>query len=286
MGAGSGNPFSREQKDRDLFDRIASAYARKDTYPPSAIARQAQLRYALEPVLDDPLPAFALVDLGCGVGAAARYLHGVYGSYIGIDQSGEMIRAAEEFHRGDRQIRFIHDSVRSERLPRRMADVVLADGALHHMSQLDQVMEAVVRIARPSAWVVVREPLRHNAFFQMLRRLRQTLDRSYSPEQHFFSETELRELFRRAGIREIDTVYFGFFSTPFAQVILRPPWIFTPLSRLAVRLDRWLERHLPLALRRMAFNVVVRGRVASGTVADPPEGRNRSGKGCSDRPGI
>jgi hypothetical protein len=143
-----------------------------------------------------------------------------------------------------------------------------------------------VAIARPSAWVVVREPLNRNVIFQALRRLRQKLDPSYSPEQHFFSETELQELFRRAGIRVIDTGYFGFFSTPIAQVILRPQWVFTPLSRLAVRLDRWLERHLPLALRRMAFNVVVRGRVASGPVAGPPEKRNRSEKGCNDRLGT
>ena len=263
MGAGSDNPFSREQKDRALFDRIASAYARKDAYPPSAIARQAQLRYALEPILGDSVPVIALFEIGCGVGAAAGYLHGLYGRYIGIDQAGEMIRVAKEIHRGDGQVLFIHDSIKSERLPRHVADVVLADGALHHMSELDKVMEAVVRIARPSAWVVVREPLNHNPLFQALRRLRQKLDRSYSSEQHFFSETELRELFRRAGIKEIDTGYFGFFSTPFAQVILRPQWIFTPLSRLAVHLDRWLERHLPPALKRMAFNIVVRGRVAS-----------------------
>lgn len=261
MGSGSGGLFSREQKDRDLFDRIASAYARKDTYPPSAIARQTQLRFALEPILGDAAPAGTLVEIGCGVGAAAKYLQGLYGNYIGIDQSGEMIRVAEQFHRGDRKIRFIHDSIKSERLPCLEADVVLADGALHHMSDLDIVLGAVVKIARPSAWVVVREPLNHNPFFQALRRLRQKLDRSYSSEQHFFSEAELRELFRRAGIKEIGTGYFGFFSTPFAQVILRPQWIFTPLSRLAVRLDRWLERHLPPALKRMAFNVVVRGRV-------------------------
>ncbi len=93
-----------------------------------------------------------------------------------------------------------------------------------------------------------------------MRWVRGRVDASYSREQVFFSARELGELCARHGVQEPSVQYVGFLSTPFAEVILKPEWIFLPVSRLATAADIWLGRHLPRWLGWMSFKVVVRGR--------------------------
>jgi ubiquinone/menaquinone biosynthesis C-methylase UbiE len=251
---------TREQADQVLFDRIASRYARKDLVASSSLARKSQLLSAIKPVLDELSNLGTVVDIGCGVGASAKYLAGHYERYVGIDQSKEMIKAAVMFNRGNPRAEFIAGNVKSKNLPRNIADLVLSDGALHHITELEEAMDSLVRIAKPGAFLVVREPQNGNPLLQVMRWIRGIVDSSYSKEQIFFSEKDLRELFETHGIVDLSVEFQGFLSPPFAQAILHPQVLTVPLSRVATRVDSWLNTYLPGVLRKLGFNIVVVGR--------------------------
>jgi SAM-dependent methyltransferase len=252
--------MSREQEDKTLFDRIAKKYARKDANDSSALARKSKLISALKPVLDRTRNLGTVVDIGCGAGGPAKYLAGFYEHYIGIDQSEELIKAARDLHRDNPRADFIAANIKAEGLPRQVADVVLSDGALHHMSELDKVMGSLSRIAKPGAFFIAIEPQNTNPVIMGMRWLRGRLDPAYSLEQVFFSPKDLQNLFANAGLSVPVIDYQGFFSTPFAEVVLVPQALFVPFSRLASAVDRWLQVHLPPAVKKISFNIVATGR--------------------------
>jgi SAM-dependent methyltransferase len=250
---------SREERDQALFDEIAASYARKDITPSSSFARRAQILHVVRPILAQLGDVGTVLEIGCGVGAPATYLTGHYQRYIGVDQSGAMIETARLFNRNQRNVEFIADNVKTAPLPDDTADVVLSVGALHHMTELDDVMQRLTRLAKPGALFLLIEPQNGNPLIQVLRRLRTQVDASYSSEQIYFSEQELRVLVERHGLRELDVTFYGYLSTPFAQVVLNPQALTLPLSRIAVRIDEWLYRNLRGPLCRLSFNIVVTG---------------------------
>jgi SAM-dependent methyltransferase len=252
--------MTREQRDKTLFDRIAGKYARKDSRASSALARKSKLFSVMAPVLAVRPNLGTIVDIGCGVGGPAKYLAGYYEHYIGIDYSEELIAAAKTFNLGNPKAEFIAASIKSKDLSQNVADVVLCDGALHHMTELDAVIESLARIAKPGAFVVAIEPQNANPFIRGMRWLRGFLDSTYSREQIFFSQEDLRNLFSTAGITDLSIDYQGFFSTPFAEVVMAPQALAVPFSRLASSMDCWLQVNLPVALKKFSFNIVAIGR--------------------------
>ncbi len=252
--------MSRERRDQQLFDEIAQSYARKDIAASAAIARKYRVMCAVETILAEREDLGVLVDVGCGVGAPARYLYGRYQKYIGIDQSAELVAAGKTFTRDLPNVEFVTGNAKETGLPNNTADVVLIVGALHHMTELDKVVGEMQRIARSGAYFTVIEPQNGNPLIQGMRRLRARLDGSYSEEQIYFAEAELTALFARSGLRDLQVRYYGYASTPFAQVILPPQFLTAPLSRLSVQADRFLTRHLPRSWRKFSFDVAVTGR--------------------------
>lgn len=251
--------MTREHRDQHLFDKIAYKYARKDFAVSSSLARKNQLDTAMKHAKRQNSQWGTIVDVGCGVGAPAKYLHGKYQRYIGIDQSAEMIQAAIIFNKDYPQATFITDNVRETKLPLNTADVILSIGALHHMSNLDQVMNNLVAIAKPGASFVVIEPQNANPIIQVMRWLRGLIDKGYSREQVFFSETELTDLFSRHGISNLQIMYEGYVATPFAQVLASSHAVFVALSNLAIRIDNGLQKRLRGPLRKLSFNIIITG---------------------------
>jgi hypothetical protein len=128
------------------------------------------------------------------------------------------------------------------------------------MTQLDEAMGSLVKIAKPGAFLVAREPQNGNPFVQMMRWMRGKVDSSYSRDQIFFSQQSLRDLFVKYGITDISVEFQGFLTPPFAEVIMYPQVVIAPLSRTAIKVDSWLNVHLPKFLRKLSFNIVVIGR--------------------------
>ena len=251
--------MNREIKDQALFDAIAAKYAQKDITPSSSIARKGQLLAAVNPLLSQSSQLGTVIDIGCGVGAPAQYLDGLYQRYIGIDQSEEMIRAATIFHQTRGDTEFLSTNIKTVPLADSIADVILSVGALHHMSDLDAVMSSLVRLAKPGAVLVVIEPQNGNPAIQGMRWLRTKIDPTYSEDQMFFSESQLRNLFTRYGITNLHSTFQGFFVPPFAEVILPPQVLTRYLSHLAIKTDAWLQTYLHHLLKRLSFNIIFTG---------------------------
>ena len=76
-------------------------------------------------IIDPKTPDFSLNDLGCGYGAQLDYLRDKYGtcSYLGVDISVEMIKAAERRHYATERARFVTSAE-----PDEVADYSLASG--------------------------------------------------------------------------------------------------------------------------------------------------------------
>lgn len=250
---------SIEEQDRNLYNSIARQYIRKDIVGSSSVARKYKLFSALNGILHNDVRLGTLVEIGCGAGATAGYLAGYYDKYIGIDQSEELIRHAGTLNRQYRNVTFVAANIKASGLPPRCADVIFANGALHHMTELDIVMESLQAIAKPGTHLIVIEPQGSNAIIQFMRKIRAVLDKTYSGEQIFFAPEYLVELFARHGVTDITLDFQGFLSTPFAEVIVNPQFLSQPLAKGAVAADRLLKKHLPPALKRMSFNTIVAG---------------------------
>jgi ubiquinone/menaquinone biosynthesis C-methylase UbiE len=253
--------LAQDEKDKLLFDRIARKYAKKDVTVSTSIPRKYQIQYAVSKVTHETGRAITIADIGCGVGASAQYLADYCSHYVGIDHSAEMIEIAKEMDWGRTQTEFIAADIKSPELHELSSDMVLAIGALHHMTELDEVMDAVKRMSKQGGWFVAIEPQRGNPVISLARWIRKRIDRTYSEDQHFFSASELRELCERNGFVNIELEYQGFFSKPFGQVILP----FEPLARIistvSVAVDRVLDRHLPGPFRRFSWDVIVRAQI-------------------------
>ena len=88
--------LSHELSDRELFDRIADQYSLKDVILSTQISRRSIVCRALKPIVETEGKIGTLVDVGCGIGAQAKYLDGSFEKYIGIDYSSNLIGIGEE----------------------------------------------------------------------------------------------------------------------------------------------------------------------------------------------
>lgn len=260
--------FIHEARDRALFNRISGEYARKDTVESSSLARRHRLFSAVGPLLERNGELGTIVQVGCGVGEPARYLDGRYKRYIGVDYAEAIIAVGRAVH-GNQRALFIVANAKSLPLPDKIADTVFVLGALHHMRGLDAVISSLVQVAKPGANLVMMEPFRGNPVIQLMRFVRGLVDATYSREQRFFSRRELVELLSRHGFWDIEIGFQGYFSTPFAQVILPLGKLASALSRVGVGFDQWLDRHLPEPLRFIAWNIVVRARFPLSASSSP-----------------
>lgn len=164
----------RVSRDRALFDRIASSYARKDLYEPSRIARQVRLWQTIGATT--PGPDVDILEVGCGAGFAAQYLRGRVATYTGIDYSEELIRFAGELDLGP-DVQF-HPVDLHEWRPSHPYDVIFAIGVLHHMPDIPRALAAIKSMLKPGGQLVVNEPQPANVIFHWLRKLRAMVDTS------------------------------------------------------------------------------------------------------------
>ena len=250
----------REQEDRKLFDSIAQQYAKKDQVLSSKIARKYQLMRVVEPLIGSEAPAGCLLEIGCGSAASAGFLKDFYLHYIGIDHSAQMIEVAKSLNQGNKAVRFIHANAREKFKLDTRVDVVLAVGVLHHIIELDQVFSALKECVVPDAHFYALEPSAANPIVQGLRSIRARVDSGYSADQIYFKDSELRELLHRNGLSSIEIIPQGFFTPPFAQVVIDPQLVSVPLAKLAVCLDQIIDKYCCKLFSPLSWNYCIRAR--------------------------
>lgn len=249
-----------EIRDRDLFNQIASTYCAKDLARSSKAARKLRLVQSLRRV--PWKPGMSILEIGCGGGFTAEYVAGRYQEYVGVDYSDELIDYARAHHGGP-GVRFEPVNIKDFR-DHRSFDVALMIGVLHHLDDLQETLGGIMGLIKPGGWLVANEPHPANPAIHMARRMRKSIDRKYSSDQKELSGRELRQALDDAGFREVSLVPQGVFSTPFAEVPLRPEAFWAPVCHLACLMDRAVEASLGRLLYPLSWNLVVIGRKPDG----------------------
>ncbi len=248
-----------ERRDRDLSDRIAPEYAQAYQVPSSTLSGRYIFLRALGPIFDANRELGVVLDAGCGIARAVDYLEGRFDRYVGVDHSEGMIETARRRVGERSDVELITASIKQLPVPDNIADTILVVGALHHMTDLPSVMASLKRVAKPGASFIALEPHSGNALIQFMRRFRKRLDSTYSADQVAFSGRELRDIAAAGGLVNAQTEYIGFVSPPFQYMRPRPQFIFRPLSKLAVVLDRCVDNLLFGRLRRLSWYIVLHG---------------------------
>jgi 2-polyprenyl-3-methyl-5-hydroxy-6-metoxy-1,4-benzoquinol methylase len=256
---------SRAFRDRVHFDAISSRWAAKDFNPACRAARELRLRQTVAAV--ELPPGARVLEVGCGAGFAARYLHGRFSHYLGIDHSAALISIAREVNGRDPAVRFEAGDALDLQGDERF-DLVLMVGVLHHVPEAERLVRRVAGRLAPGGWLAVNEPQPANPLLRAARRARKRLDADYSDEQCEIDGDSLAALLCDAGLERVRLLAQGLLSTPFAEVPLRPVGLATPVARLACAIDRLLERRFNPALRPLSWNLVASGRRPVGPAAD------------------
>lgn len=248
---------NRTGRDRALFDEIAASYAQKDTLAAPRAARQLRLRQTIDLV---GLPDDAsLLEVGCGAGYASEYLKGRYRRYLGIDHSEKLIEFAMA-HFGDQDVRFVASDLNEVEISE-LFDAAFMVGLLHHLEDPVSSLKSMKKMVRPGGWVIANEPQSGNRLVSLMRGVRKRVDTHYSDEQAEFSRAELETMFAQAGFTTVIIKAQGVFSTPFAEVLLKPGAISAPLSHLACGIDRAIEKTAAPLLQGLSWNLIVAGEV-------------------------
>ncbi|MEP4485959.1 MAG: class I SAM-dependent methyltransferase [Halioglobus sp.] len=246
----------REERDRMLFDSISDTYVSKDLTKSSRMARKLRLRQTLS--LADVPASSVILEVGCGGGFAAEYLSGLYSKYYGVDYSEQLIDYALRARFGT-NVNFEVCNINAY-VPPEPVDVILMIGVLHHLDDIPGTLSLLHSMLSPSGVIVVNEPHPANILVSLLRRLRKVLDKNYSSDQVELTISEMENYYKLSGFKEIRIIPQGYFSTPFAEVILSPQFLASGLSAISCILDRALTKLPRSVAKYISWNVVAVGR--------------------------
>jgi len=249
--------MSQADADRALFNRISESYSAKDLSPTARPARRERLIRTLAATRLQ-LDGGDLLEIGCGAGFSVDYLDSDWSRFVGIDYSERLIGIARQRHPGD-AVEFHATSLEAFETGDRF-DLIFLIGVLHHMDDPAGNLDRMFNRLKPGGWLAMNEPQNGNPLIGGLRRLRKSLDASYSEDQATLGYVEMKTLLAAAGFTDIQLQPQGYFSTPFAEVPLKPAFLFTPLSHLAISLDRLLDKAPAAGLRRLSWNLIAAAR--------------------------
>lgn len=129
--------------------------------PKARLGRDWFERWAVERVLGDRAPVERCLSLCCGFGEIERILArlGAFEHCRAVDLAGLAVEAARAAAaaEGLTQIEYDVVDVESIELEPESVDLVWANGALHHLAQLDHVVAQVHRALRPGGILVANE---------------------------------------------------------------------------------------------------------------------------------
>lgn len=173
-----------------------------------------------------------VLDLGCGKGyMTLSFLEmGAYVTAIDISpKSVELVKKnAADIGKNDNLTAIVMDA-HSLELDNEIFDIVIADGILHHLTNLSQALNEIKRVLKPDGYAIITEPLGMNWFLRFYRFITPKLR---SSDEHPFKMKEinmLKEIFPNSK--------FYFFEL---TTLLSKPFIALKMKRFANGLQKTL----------------------------------------------
>ena len=203
-----------------------------------------------------------ILEVGCGAGFSADYLHGRYKTYLGLDYSEKLIAFAKSKNRRAGADFIVADIAQHQ--SKTKYDAIIMIGLLHHLEEPATTLSQMIKLTKPGGLIIANEPQSGNPAISFLRWVRKKTDPSYSEDQEEYSKEELIKLAQQAGLTDIQIYPQGLFSTPFAEVLLPFQIIMMPLSKFACFLDRVLEKYLPGILSFISWNLILVAKAPKG----------------------
>ena len=247
---------SIEQKDKELFDRIANKYAKKDQINYCRVARKLRLDSTLRNTLK---PINSVLEIGCGCGYTINYLPNQINKFVGIDYSKELIKYAKRYN-SKNNVEFICQNIKDFQSKDKFS-VILMIGVLHHVPEPKNLLLHIKQFLKKDGAIIINEPQRGNPIISFLRYIRKQFDKDYSSDQVEFSEQELISMFEDSGFN-VNVFPQGFLTTPFAESTFIPRVIGLPVIYILRILDQFFERIFNNKfLRKLAWNIIVQAKL-------------------------
>ena len=130
--------------------------------PPDELGRGWFEEWAVETFLGDRAPVADCLSLCCGFGEVERVLYraGAFSHCVAIDIAPDAIAQARQAAAGEgleSVIDYRVGDLDTDELAPESADLVWSNGALHHLSNLEHVLEQVYRALRPGGMLIANE---------------------------------------------------------------------------------------------------------------------------------
>jgi 2-polyprenyl-3-methyl-5-hydroxy-6-metoxy-1,4-benzoquinol methylase len=236
-------PFSRDAEDLGHYQYTgptAPLSAVLATSRQTEMIRSALRKYGL----------YHLLDIGCGDGRLTIKLSSVAHSILGLDPSGEAIRAAQSQSDLPENVEFIHSRLEDLEPTTSPFDVAIFRGVIHHSEDPKALLTAAAAIAN---FVIVLEPNGLNPLLKLIER--------FSPYHRAHGERS----FRRKRINEwLSEAGFEVLSSSVGVVVpyFAPSWLAQILSRIEP-----LVEAIPFVRNILCGTQVVVGRRDIGAVS-------------------
>lgn len=248
--------MNNDTYDQRLFNKIAPDYLKKDLIGASRIARKHRVKETFKSL---PIQKhISILDVGCGAGFSAKYLEGLYSKYVGIDYSENLIQYARQYN-SVKNATFLVDNIKEYKTDYKY-DLIFLIGAVHHFDDAEATLSKIIELLQPKGWIVANEPQLANPLINVARLLRKKFDTKYSDRQHYFTYSEFFKLYKGLGLKNIMLRPQGIFSTPMAEIPMKPDSIFEPVARATVKIDKALYNLPYTVLKLISWNVIAIGQ--------------------------
>ncbi len=191
-----------------------------------------------------------VLEYGCGMGSqapwlakhGAKWITGIDIANVAIDQVKQIARAE-----GINNVTFKTMNAENLEFADNSFDLVYGTGILHHLD-LEKSYAELSRTLKPSGKAIFREPLGHNPFINLYRRLTPRL-RTEDEHPLLLSTMEIA----RRHFHRVETHYFHFFSI--GAVVFRNFKIFPFALTLLEKIDKVMFQIPPL--KKFAWMVMI-----------------------------
>ncbi len=249
MGSAASAPLDRIDREQRFHDeRFADDTTRAATlkYYRAARAAASTYRRTIAGLGRDA----EVLEYGCGPGSAAWDIAETGGRVTGIDISPVAIDQAKR-EADDREVtncQFLVMNAEELEFDDNSFDLVCGSGILHHL-ELEAAHRELARVMRPGGTAVFFEPLGHNPFINLYRRLTPAMR---TEDEHPLTTSDLEGAKCWFGTVEAD---FHVLTALLASPVSHTRWG-RCLASVLGRLDRLVFRLLPVS-RRWAWIVVL-----------------------------